>query len=182
MVAEYSPGVKAGLISGVIWAALMSVVGLASVEVSYTSTFSYYNGLFARNSSTFGGMTAGQYINYLLELNALITFVLALAFGALIGFLFVIITPRFLENRSLTVKGVLVAIFFWLLYELAIGSSDVVSVVSSLLVSLFCGYLLGFLYQRYGGLSRKKLLGSPEPSSRRDPNRPPPHRGGKLQP
>jgi magnesium-transporting ATPase (P-type) len=149
ILTDYRPGLKAGLISGIIWAALGSLLGVVSVVLFYSDTLSYYNSELASNSSALGGMTAPQYINYLLELNTGVIVVLALAFGALIGFLFVIVSPRFLVKQSYMLKGVIVAIFFWVTYELVIGTSDIVSLVGSLAASLTAGYLLGYLYLRF---------------------------------
>jgi lipopolysaccharide export LptBFGC system permease protein LptF len=165
-MAEFKPGLMAGLLSGLVWAGLMSVISLVSVELSYSSIFNHYNELYASNATALGGMNAAQYINYLLEFNTAITFILALAFGALIGFIFVFISSRFLGNRSYMVKGVAVALFFWLLYELGIGSADVLDLISSVIVSILAGYLLGFLYQRFTGSTRLGSLNQSDTFSR----------------
>jgi lipopolysaccharide export LptBFGC system permease protein LptF len=143
---EYKPGLMAGVISGLVWAGLMSVTSVASIELSYSQI---YNQL-ASNSSALGGLTPAQYINNLIETNTAITFILSLAFGALIGFIFVYVSPKFLGNRSYMIKGVVVAFFFWLLYELGlVGFVDPLEILSSLAISLLAGYLLGSLYQRF---------------------------------
>jgi hypothetical protein len=149
IVTDYRPGLKAGLISGLVWAGLMSVISVVAVLLFYSDSLDYYNSQLASNSSALSGMSAAQYINYLLEYNTGVTFVLALAFGALIGFLFVLISPRFLVNRSYMLKGIAVAMFFWVSYELIFSSSSIILVVGSLAASLIAGYLLGYLYLRF---------------------------------
>ncbi len=150
-MASYRAGLKAGAISGLVWAVIMSVIGIATIELSYSQTFDYYNGLYASNQTVFGGMTPPQYINYLLELNTAYTFGLALAFGALIGLILVIIGTRFLGNRSYATKSIVIAFFFWVVYELAIGVPTAFWILSSLAVSILAGYLLGYLYLRFTG-------------------------------
>jgi lipopolysaccharide export LptBFGC system permease protein LptF len=177
---NYKLGLKAGLISGLVWAAIMSMIGVVTVELFYSQTLDFYNAELASNPSFLGGMTAAQYINYLLELNTGITLVLALLFGILIGLLFVVISPKFLGNRSYMLKGVVVAIFFWLLYELIIGTSDIVSLASSLAASLIAGYLLGYLYVRFTRSPREVFPGTSDSISGQDAGRSP--FSGDIQP
>lgn len=147
---EYKPGLLAGLISGALWAALISAAGAIVVAVFYSQTLDYYNGIWRANQTALGGMTPVQYMSFTLEVNSAVAFVGGIGFGALIGVLFVWIAPRFLSKQNYMVKGAVVAVFFWLLYELGLaGFVDPIEILSSLAISLLAGYLLGFLYLRF---------------------------------
>lgn len=153
MKEEQRSGLKAGLISGAAWAALMTVATLSVLELNYSAALAYYTELYNTNgSSALGGMTPVQYITYSVEVNALVTVIVGVAFGALIGYLFISLASRFLMKQSYIVKGVIISVFLWLLYELGLtGFVDPYEIFTSLAVSLFAGYLLGFLYTRYSG-------------------------------
>jgi hypothetical protein len=142
-------GLKAGLISGLIWGALMSLVSFLEVQTKYTAALNYYGDLYAQNSSVFGGKTPIEYINYNLEFNAVLFLAVGIGFGALVGLLFVYINPKFLPRQSYAIKGLIVSVFLWLLFNLSLVEVfDPFELVSSLAVSLFGGYLLAFLYSK----------------------------------
>lgn len=147
---DQTSGLKAGLISGVVWGVLMSLASLVEVQIKYPSAMSYYGGLYANDSSVFGGMTPVQYINYNLEFNTALFLIVGLGFGALVGLLFAYISPRFLPRQGYIVKGLIVSVFLWLLYNLSLISViDPFELGFSVAVSLFGGYLLGFLFGRF---------------------------------
>ena len=149
-MSQQRSGAMSGIISGAVWAGLMALASFAIVEVNYTGAISYYTRLYNQNSSQLGGMTPAQYINYNLEFNTAILFIVGLVAGAMIGFLFVWLSPRFLPNQSYFVKGVAIAGFFWLVYELVlVGFLDAYQMLTSLGISLFSGFLLAYLYNSY---------------------------------
>lgn len=146
---DYRPGIISGLISGAVWGALISVIAVLAVELSYPQTLAYYTTL---NSTDLNGMTPANFIVYSLEFNTAVAFGAGIGFGALIGLLFVWVAPKFLAKQSYMVKGAVIAIFFWLIYELGLaGFIGFIDILSSLAASLLAGYLLGYLYQRFTG-------------------------------
>jgi len=139
---NWRPGLIAGLLSGVAWATLMTAVSLSfyGPDLNYLKTL---------NSTQLNGSTPIQILNSYLEVNTITQFILGPIFGVLIGLLLVWIGIRFLTRQSYAVRGLVVASFFWIVYELTLGSAALLEIASSLAVSLFSGYLLGILYVRF---------------------------------
>src|SRR5579863_5341331 len=134
---NYRPGILAGIISGAIWAALISAISALLLFLSYPQALAYYNSQYIANRTIFGGDTPATFIAHSLEVNTAVAFGTGIAFGFVIGLLFVWMAPRFLPKQTYTVKGAVLAIFFWLLYELGIaGFPDLVEILSSLAVSI----------------------------------------------
>jgi hypothetical protein len=150
---DFKPGLMSGLIAGAVWGAIITAIGVLSAEVSFSQEAIYYRGLLAGpNSTSLGCTTPTECINNAIEVGAITTLTAALLFGALIGFIFVLVIPRFLGNRSYMLKGVVLSVFFWLLYELGLAAfTNVIEIASSLAISLFAGYLMGYLYLRFVG-------------------------------
>ncbi len=149
---EQRSGLRAGLISGAVWAALMTLATVSEIGLNYSAVLSSYNSYCNANATACGGLTGSQYVTQSVEFNSIITIIVGIAFGALVGYLFIMIASRFLLRQSYMVKGVLISVFLWLLYELGLtGFSDWYQLLTSLVVSLFSGYVLGLLYTRYSG-------------------------------
>jgi hypothetical protein len=149
---EQRSGLKAGFISGIAWAALMTAATVSEIGLNYSAVISNYDNYCNANATACGGLTGSQYVTQSVEFNSLITIIVGVAFGLLVGYMFIMIASRFLVRQTYIVKGVIISAFLWLLYELGLtGFSDVYQLLTSLAVSLFSGYLLGFLYTRYSG-------------------------------
>jgi hypothetical protein len=167
---DYRPGIISGLISGAVWAALISVIAALAIVLSYPQTLAYYS---LQNSTVLNGMTPANFIVYSLEFDIALSFGAGIGFGALIGLFFVWSAPKFLGKQSYMVKGAVIAIFFWLLYELGLaGFIDIIDILSSLGASLFSGYFLGYLYQRFTGPPNMIPQGESLGSSTRNPRNP----------
>jgi hypothetical protein len=160
---EQRSGLKAGLIAGIVWAALMTVATVSEIAVYYSSYLSYLTTQYNANETSLGGLTPNQYVLNNIGFNAALTVAVGLAFGALVGYLFISIAPRFLMRQNYMVKGVVMAVFLWLLYELGLtGFTDLYQILTSLAVSLFSGYLLGFLFTKYAGPPAQLVAGEPD--------------------
>lgn len=162
MNVEYRSGLKAGLIAGLVWAALIAFIEFANIQINRSQIVQQQ----LQQNATLSAATVNQSINFFLELNSLIALIAGVAFGAFFGVLFAVVGPRFFGRTSFMTKGVIISIFFWLLYQLTIAVIDLFSVISSLAVSLFAGYVMGYMFNRF--LTPQNLGGAslgPSPAS-----------------
>jgi ABC-type branched-subunit amino acid transport system permease subunit len=157
---------KAGLISGVVWGALISLVQFLQVETSYSTYLNAYSQLLAGNSTSLSCSSPSQCISFGLELNTTVALVLGVGIGAVIGLSFGWLALRILQKQSYAVKAILISIFFWVLYQVAIVPlPDPFEIASSLAISLFAGYLLAYFYRRFVGAPPNLVGGDASTSS-----------------
>jgi F0F1-type ATP synthase assembly protein I len=189
---EYFSGIKSGVISGLVWGGILSAVLYADLVInsaSYISQlqqeqlpFTTTQTLNTTNSSTTiassvttyvtsynitGGEPASQFFsqNFLsiFASYAVLYLIIGLVVGALIGLIFCVFVTRFLLNRPLPIRGIVLCSVFWLLFlasMLAGQSTDLLEIGSSLVASIIAGYVLGMLFDRFAG---KKLMAAPPP-------------------
>jgi hypothetical protein len=186
-------GLAAGLLSGVVWGAIVSILFYVNVmtnkaliianiiqaEANYTTTQTINTTLssttiqnsvttFVTHTNITGTSSPDNYIfNTTLQIIPSYI-VLGMIFGVVIGLIFTFFSRRFLTKYSMPIRGIALALIFWLLYIVAIvgvGSADIYSIISSLLTSVASGFVLGFLFQRFGGGNPPEVMQPPPPAT-----------------
>lgn len=165
---EYIRGTKAGVISGLLWGGLVAAAFALNVEIFYSQLANSLNQALLTDPNATNGLPVSIFINNNVELAVGEDIVLGAVFGMAIGILFSTISYRFLLNRKTHIKAMIVSLFFYVTYQIAIGPLDVIDIVGSLLATLLAGYLMGVLYDRFGPIGELPGYGTPETPSTQD--------------
>jgi len=102
------------------------------------------------------GLTLDQLVLLLALAAAIISLLIGIAGGALLGMVFSAVRNRYMRNYSLQARGIVFGIVLWAVFAVFSGSlSDYgsvlvsVSIILALAASLAYGYLLGSLFLRF---------------------------------
>jgi hypothetical protein len=148
---EYSRGIKAGLIAGIVWGAIVAIV-LATLLTVYKSDV-----LSSISTTPQVNMTTDQLYTITLEFGSGAAVGTGIIGGIILGAIFAAVYRLYMKGSSIATRGLVFGIVLFLI-DLVINFNGgegsgmdyfTILILGYLGASLVFGYLLGYLFERF---------------------------------
>lgn len=149
-LAEYKRAAKAGVIAGLVWGGIAGAAFALYIESSFSSLVNQISQQLISDPTFTGGLAPTNYLNTALIESIGLDIALGAVFGVIIGVIFSSISAKFLPKMELIPKALILSFFFFVVYQISLGPYDIIDIAGAIGATIAGGYLLGYLYLRFG--------------------------------
>ena len=155
---EYGTGAKSGLVAGLVYGIISGIIAAVGITLAKSEIIATLNKYIANYPTLVSaGITANSLYSAILILLPVISIIVGLIGGAILGLIFAWAVGK-LPGRNDKVKGIIFGMILWILFDVLFGLGSIteygslyyiVDIAGGFVGALAFGYVIGILYGKW---------------------------------